>query len=491
MTNSFPSAQNSSGKKSRRRKSSSVLPSLLRPFRSLVRRLKTISESRLLTALPLFSYMLLGSIYALAVMEMLTDLNSYPMFWSAGVYEAESDKLVAELIKQKFQVAGYLITLFVLAFRLPQMWTFFTRERTLLLLVIALLLTTISSSYPDRVAINLFHLVMGILATWLYFDDTHRQQNIVYNACFITLFSIIIPLSGSALLFYLHESSSIDAIVAGSRFSGLVGNPNTLGGVCIAAAWAIFGLISLTPFRSKSMMLLVLAFSIVMFNAWSTGSATTLSVISFLAALMIGHKASKLLGRKANAALILGGTTLFFVALFVLVVQQNADDFALAATDAVGKDLTLTGRTDFWMIAWEAIVERPVLGWGYDNHQTVMDNPLYNIPFNHFHNGYLDSLIVGGMVFGAAIVISYTSFIARYRTCKNKIGYSFPLLVAIAAVSVQNFTEYSLFRNNTAVWHIYFVSFMAVAITTVKTQPSNNSSGARRRKKRSSSGMSW
>jgi len=228
---------------------------IFRPFISVKNWLTAVSQWRVLTALPLFCYMFLGSIYALAVEQSLTDINSYTMFWRAGAFEIANDKLAAELLKQKVQFAGYGITLFLLLFKIRKFLSFFVRELTLVFLIFVISLSIVGSDYPDRVLINLAHLTMGIAATWLYFSDDQRHSRVIFNACSITFWPIMVTLSASVLLFVLHENSSIEALVDGSRYSGLSGNPNTLGGICIAGAWATMGLMNFTPFKSKKMVL--------------------------------------------------------------------------------------------------------------------------------------------------------------------------------------------------------------------------------------------
>jgi len=434
----------------------------------ILRRFEAISRRPSVTAFPLFCYLFLGSVYFLAMIQMVTDINRFPMYWDSAAVENPAEKLSAELMKQKVQAVAYLLTFGIIAFRPRTTLAFFRSESTLLLLVVALALSAFGSAYPDRVAINVVHLLMGVLAAWVYFDDERRQRNIVYSACLITFLPVVFSLFASAVLFFLHPGSSIEAILGGQRFSGLGGNPNSLGGICIVGAWATFGLMALTPPKSRRMLFLVAGLAVVLFNAWTTGSATTLSIIAAMFLMTIGFRFYGLLGKKLRAGLILAAAVAFFGIVMLLVIQQSVDEYALAATEAVGKDLTLTGRTDLWMIAWEAFVERPVFGWGYDNHQTVLESSLYGVPYNHYHNGYLDTLVSGGVLLGAAVVISYTTFFRRYLAFNRTVDTAFPLVIAVTGASIQNMTEYSLFRGTNVVWEMYFIAFLAVAVAVVK-----------------------
>jgi len=438
------------------------------------------------------SYVFFGAADFLSVVQLVTDINSYPGYWVAGRDPDAAEKLSAELLKQKFQMVSYLLTFLLLGFHIRRFIQFFTQEKTLLLLVVILLLTAFTSEYPVKVVTNLVHLSCGIIATWLYFIEERRQENVVNSAGVAAFVPIMLVLGGSVVLFMAHNSINVQDILSGKRFSGLSGNPNTQGGVCIVGAWAVFTLISVSSLRSRRMFWLIPALAIVLFLAWTTASATTLTIIAVMALLMIGFHVYKVLGKKIKAAVILGSTMVFFGVLLLLVVQQSADDYALAATEAVGKDLTFTGRTELWLVAWDAFVERPVLGWGYDNHQTVLETNLYGVPYNHYHNGYLDSLVSGGFLLAVAILLSYGTFFSRYREFKHVVHAGFPLIVAVIAVSIQNLTEYSMFRNNTAIWHIYFISFICVAVITVKPIKRAKTVKSTRKQRRSSKRkMSW
>ena len=85
---------------------------------------------------------------------------------------------------------------------------------------------------------------------------------------------------------------------------------------------------------------------------------------------------------------------IMFVLLLCLVgVASSPTELYLAFTESLGKDASLTGRTELWAIAREAIAVHPIVGWGYDSHISVFDSGTFAVPFNHYHNGFMDTII--------------------------------------------------------------------------------------------------
>ena len=109
---------------------------------------------------------------------------------------------------------------------------------------------------------------------------------------------------------------------------------------------------------------------------------------------------------------------LFWIAGFV-GASQSMD----AILNLMGKDPTLTGRTDIWRLVWEAIQKRPLLGYGFGAFWQGMQGPSaaicaylgWIVP--HSHNGYLEALLDLGAV-GMGLIV-----IALLRTCRAALAY--------------------------------------------------------------------
>jgi len=451
-----------------------------------LRILRQLRDSTILNAVPLVLYLFLGGSSFLALVDAATGLQGIDLLWNPSDVENPAAKLSAELLKQKIQAVGYLLTLLLLIGRIERLIRFFLLERAVLCLCLVLGATVLVSDSPERVIANLVHLTFGLLAIWVWFDHPARRQHLVRSACLVVLVPCMALQLGSLAVWLLHKDSNVFLLIQGQRYSGLSGNPNSFGGICIISAWACFSLIREAPAFSRSMILLGAATAIVMFNSFATGSATTLLIIVAMALSLLTRAAYVRLGSRGRAATIMGVATVLIVGTSVVLVQQSADDYALAATEAVGKDLTLTGRTDLWVTAFEAFKARPILGWGYDNHETVYATGIYEVPYTQYHNGYMDNLVNGGVILMLAIGWCFVRFAGRYRQCIEQ-GYAvFPMLVIFGAISVHNLTEYSLVRATSPLAELWLLSYLGIAFLTVRVPGRAEAmAGAGRRRVRS------
>jgi len=78
-----------------------------------------------------------------------------------------------------------------------------------------------------------------------------------------------------------------------------------------------------------------------------------------------------------------------------------------AFSSALGRDDTLTGRTEVWAAILPARTQQPLLGYGFGSFWTDARRQLYDIPTAH--NGYLDILLElgeAGLAFYTAWLLS-------------------------------------------------------------------------------------
>lgn len=149
--------------------------------------------------------------------------------------------------------------------------------------------------------------------------------------------------------------------------------------------------------------------------------------------------------------------------------------------DGLKKDMTLTGRTNFWPLIIERINEKsPLFGYGFSGFWQPwrgLENPAYGIidvksgfvpP--HSHNGFIDILCELGWVGFLLFVLSFFNNI--FRGIKYLIKESFPEsalpLYLLTFILMTNLTEGGLFGIGTY-WCWYVVLSVKLSLdTTVK-----------------------
>lgn len=158
--------------------------------------------------------------------------------------------------------------------------------------------------------------------------------------------------------------------------------------------------------RLSTPVALALAFFLIL----KSQSATALVVAAGSAGLVVGgalfarEQSIMTLSRLGALALM---TALGFAAVGAVAATLR-DDPVVMLFDALGKDSTLTGRTDLWNYASEQIAERPLLGLGNGGFWNYWASPLvqriyaefYKLPHHGFtfHNSFYEIAVHLGLV---------------------------------------------------------------------------------------------
>lgn len=183
-----------------------------------------------------------------------------------------------------------------------------------------------------------------------------------------------------------------------------------------------------------------------------------LVLIRGFATLSIWHA-----GGAALFSIILGG------ALFALA-ESATPGFSIRGyiIESLGKDITLTGRTELWSNVWALASERPVFGYGTGSFwvgdigvsKPIMDT--YDWPPNQAHNGYLDTVAELGFV-GLALVLTLAAYglFSAFGMLPTNFKYALLRCALIFSVLLLNLTESSFCRITHRVW-----MFMLFAVAT-------------------------
>jgi O-antigen ligase len=152
-------------------------------------------------------------------------------------------------------------------------------------------------------------------------------------------------------------------------------------------------------------LLYIAAMSIMIFE---TRAVTAIVVLFIFVLLVAAWRTSRRLDRKLFVLASIVGTV---SVLIVCVVGLN---YGANVLHVLGRDATLSGRTDVWRVVTATILERPLLGYGYYAFWQTPSAELTNIlhatnwSFGYAHNGILEIALqlgfLGVLMFGATLL---------------------------------------------------------------------------------------
>jgi exopolysaccharide production protein ExoQ len=216
---------------------------------------------------------------------------------------------------------------------------------------------------------------------------------------YMDLLSLTCFLSAIASLVLLVVSPSIALSVDSTDFQGIFAHKNFLGQVMVTGALA-----SLHAMRAGRGWRPRHIFMLFVFAGMALASKSATSWLTIFAFCCVDAMIA--VCRRGGVALLLG---IFFAIVFVpMLIFVAADPDPVL--EIIGKDPSLTGRTEIWAFAINEISLKPLLGWGYFAFWSV-NNPAamafsdveqWFVP--QAHNGLLEMLLNIGAV-GTAIFV--------------------------------------------------------------------------------------
>lgn len=203
---------------------------------------------------------------------------------------------------------------------------------------------------------------------------------------------------------------------------GVTAQKNELGRLCaISCLFLTFALYRYrkdrvrTPALRSQVFADLLILSLGMFLLIGSHSATSLVSLVLGSAIFFGCVLFRRLVLALPAMLLLAGV-LGLIAFGVATPFLGGSDVA-SFTNSLGRDSTLTGRTEVWAAVIPERATRPLLGFGYGSFWTDARREMFDIPTAH--NGYLDVMLelgVVGLLFYVSWLVSITGQMHRALT---------------------------------------------------------------------------
>ena len=243
-------------------------------------------------------------------------------------------------------------------------------------------LWSLSPPTTFRVAIVYLFVILGVIGIARTMD-ADEFMHLLSWCCF---------LSAIASIFLLIASPG-NAHMSDGNFVGIFPQKNVLGQVMATGALATLHGIRVARRRYLGKLCMLFVFLGMAYASKSTGALMA-------ALLFCGISGFDSLWRKGGAAR-LTGIILAVLLAPSLIVAVAAPDTIL---EMIGKDPTLTGRTEIWAYVIQDIGMKPLLGWGYyvfwqpTNPAAVEISDAVHWVVPNAHNGLLEFLLDVGML---------------------------------------------------------------------------------------------
>ena len=246
-------------------------------------------------------------------------------------------------------------------------------------------------------------------------------------------------------------------------WSGLFSDKNNLGAAMSLGLLCSFALSLIAPgWRRVGALASMILCGVLMLGSHSTTALTSCAVALLVLVLFWLFRFSKI-GSVGKFAIVVAAIV---VASSLAVTGISMDSIY----SSLGKNANLTGRTDFWPYLYQAIGDRPILGYGYDAFFRSAEGAgilsYYIIeaggwtPY-HAHNSFLQVMLDAGYV-GLALLVfmQIVGLVRGFMMALRSLSPASALPLAIVVFLIfGSFTETYFDQYNTFAW-IFFVAAM-------------------------------
>jgi exopolysaccharide production protein ExoQ len=330
----------------------------------------------------------------------------------------------------------------------------FLNERAILMLVSLAIVSAVWSDSPTTTLRRSIALV-GTCLIALYFAARFkiREQLQLLGWAFgtCTVFSLAFG--------WFHLGHSVDGMEG--AWYGIYTQRNELGSMMLLSVLLFMLLSQIRPkARWISWIFATISFVLIVLS----GSVT--SLIAFFVLLFSAPIISMLRSSKR------AGTVIFISAIVVVGLGWWVGASFEDTAEAMGRDSSLTGRTELWAASALIGLERPWLGYGYNafwlgsEGQSVDVWRIVGWAAPSAHNGLLEIWLDLGATGVAIAVFSFAASLRKslrlIRTTKGW-EYAWPLLFLVF-LFVLNLTQSVFFEGNSIYWFLYMVMALNLSL---------------------------
>jgi len=367
-------------------------------------------------------------------------------------------------LDRSIYLALLAIGVMVLLWRPAAVVRFFRANPWIVLFVSYCAISVSWSDYPDVAFKRWIKSVSDIVMVVIVLTEAQRScaiRRVLARTAFV-----LVPIS-VLLIKYYPDMARYYSRWEGKQFvSGVAEDKNMLGMTCLVfglgAVWQLVGAWRTQKGWDRTRRLIAhgTILAMVFWLLWMANSMTSLSCLILAASLIVATSAGGVVRKPAVVHLMVAA--IVGVAFSVLFL-----DIGVSALEAIGRNPTLTGRTEIWRVLLQ-VDGNPVFGTGFESFWLGerleklwnMGNLLNGL--NQSHNGYLEVYLnlgcIGLALLAILIVTGYRNVIAALRrdpqTGALRLGFF------VAAV-IYSFTE-AAFKIMSPIWIALLLAIAAV-----------------------------
>jgi O-antigen ligase len=373
----------------------------------------------------------------------------------------------------RFVYSGLLAAgLIVLAGRRELIARLLRRNAPIVLFFAYCALSVVWSDYPyvafKRWIKDLSDLVM-VLIVLTDSDPFAALKRLVARVGFI-----LVPASVLFIKYYPALGRIYNIWTWEPMYVGVTDHKNTLGMVCLILGLGFEWRLLLAyrdrgdPHRIRRLMAYGSLIAMVVWLLLTANSATSLYCFLLGSSLMVATSLGGVMRKPALVHLLVG--SIVSVAMFALLFDAGG-----SLVGAMGRDPTLTGRTDIWKLVL-SMSENPLVGSGFESFwlgdRAARIWRSYYFHPNQAHNGYIEVYLelgwIGIIMLTAIIVIGYRNALGTFRLAPDAGRIR---LAYIAVGLIYDLTEAG-FRMTSLTWFFFLISTVVVPKPVVEQDSS-------------------
>jgi len=363
-----------------------------------------------------------------------------------------------------------LLGVIVLLTRRRRVGAVLRANATVLLFFVYCAISSLWSDYPDVAFKRWFRALGDVVMVLVILTDTDwlsALKRVTARVAFL-----LFPLSVLLIRYYPDLGRGYNIAGSAMYWTGVTTDKNGLGMICL-----VFGLGAVCRFTEtyqrregadqvRPLIAQGILVMITLWLLWESNSMTSISCFALACGLMLAIGRWPLTRKPAVSSFLAA----FAVGVSAFVLFGGAG----GVLQAIGRNPTLTGRTEVWDILLP-FAQSPMFGSGYESFwlgdRLKKIGELTSIGIQEAHNGYLEIYLnlgwTGLTLLALIIAMGYRKVVLAVRQdpATGKLMLAYFVLALI-----YNFTE-AAFKMTSPVWIFFLVAVMAVPRVAASESP--------------------